>query len=217
MSDQTYYQPDPAAETQALVDAFFEALADTRPEQGGLRDRLRVRHERLRAEQQHRVIDEPSRHNLSMSLAIVALYRELSPEVGDDQLIPLLREAFIEPLRPMLQAVTGSMLDQASDAFVEMVNISKQREQHAFGAGFAFVHPSDDDERYVVQVERCYYHDVLSANGVPQLTPILCAFDSNWIGAIDPGRRGFEFERPTTIGMGGPNCPFRFTRTKQAK
>jgi hypothetical protein len=50
MSDQTC-QPDPAAETQALVDAFSGTLAEAQPEQDGLRDRFHTRHERLLAEQ----------------------------------------------------------------------------------------------------------------------------------------------------------------------
>jgi hypothetical protein len=60
------------------------------------------------------------------------------------------------------------------------------------------------------------YHDVLRANGSERLTPVFCAFDANWIDAIDPERDEFEFERPTTIGTGGPSCPFRFRRTSRA-
>ncbi|MGH3391643.1 MAG: L-2-amino-thiazoline-4-carboxylic acid hydrolase [Actinomadura sp.] len=96
-----------------------------------------------------------------------------------------------------------------------LADISRQREQHAFGAGFQFTHPHDDHDHYVAQVERCDYHQVLQANGAPHLTPVFCAFDANWIDAIDPERHGFTFERPTTIGTGGPNCPFRFRRTGQ--
>jgi len=94
-----------------------------------------------------------------------------------------------------------------------MVDLTKDREEHAFGAGFVFTHPDDDADRYTAEVERCFYHDVLKANRAARLTQISCAFDSNCIGAIDPARDGFEFERPTTIGTGGPNCPFRFRRT----
>jgi len=67
-------------------------------------------------------------------------------------------------------------------------------------------------DRYTAEVTRCHYHDVLSANGAGQLTPIFCAFDSNWINAVEAERDGLEFERPTTIGTGGDSCPFRFRR-----
>lgn len=41
----------------------------------------------------------------------------------------------------------------------------------------------------------------------------MCAFDGNWIEAIDSDKDGFRFERVTTIGLGGTHCPFHFTRT----
>ncbi|GAB4583797.1 L-2-amino-thiazoline-4-carboxylic acid hydrolase [Nocardia sp. IFM 10818] len=43
-------------------------------------------------------------------------------------------------------------------------------------------------------------------------TPVLCEFDANRIGAIEPERHGFRFERTTTIGVGGSHCPFHFDR-----
>jgi hypothetical protein len=215
MSDQPTegYQPDPAAETRAVIDAFFAALAEALPEQQDLIARLGVRHERLIAAQRHRVIDEASEYNLALTLAVLAGYRELAPQIGDEELLPLLRNAFVGPLRETVHAVTVAALDAASDPFAAMVDISRQRERHAFGAGFTFTHPDDDDDRYVAQVERCYYHEILRANDAARLTPVFCAFDANWIDAIDPKRHGFTFDRPATIGTGGSNCPFRFRRT----
>ena len=207
------YRPDPAAELQMVIEAFFAALADARPDDADLTGRLRARHLRLLTAQRHRVIDEPSRHNLALSLAVLAGYQELSPALDDEALIPLLRRAFVEPLRPKVRAGTAAALDEAPDPYAAMVDISRQRERHVFGAGFVFTHPRDDDEEYVAQVERCYYHEVLRANDAARLTPVLCAFDANWIEAIDPARHGFAFDRATTIGTGGGSCPFRFRRT----
>ena len=207
------YKPDPAAEIRAVIDAFFAALADAFAGRSDLITRLRVRHDRLLANQQHRIIDEASRHNLALTLAVLAGYHELAPQASDEELLPALEAAFVEPLRSSVKAVTKAALDAVADPFAAMVDITRQRERHAFGAGFVFTHPQDDPDHYVAQVERCYYHQVLSANGAQQLTPVFCAFDANWIDAIDPGRHGFSFERPTTIGTGGSNCPFRFRRT----
>jgi L-2-amino-thiazoline-4-carboxylic acid hydrolase-like protein len=206
------YTPDPVAETAMVVDAFCAALAKRFPQETGLVDRLARRRQRLAAEQQHRVVDEPSRYNLEMTLAVLAAYDELGSGHHDDELIPALRQAFVEPLEPFVRHATRSVLDEATDPFAAIVLLTKDREQQAFGTGFVFTHPEDDDDQYTAQVERCYYHDVLKANGAEQLTPIFCAFDSNWIDAIDTDCDEFQFERPTTIGTGGPNCPFRFRR-----
>jgi hypothetical protein len=208
---QDGYQPDPAAEMRMVIDAFFAALATARPRDLDLVSRLRDRHDRLLTAQRDRVIDAASEHNLALTLAVLAGYRELAPVIDDEErLLDVLRAAFVEPLRP---AVTAAVLDAAPDPFAAMVNISRQREREAFGAGFVFTYPHDDDDHYVAQVERCYYHEVLRANGAALLTPVFCAFDANWIDAIDSDRHGLTFERPTTIGTGGRACPFRFRRT----
>ncbi|MEV6140362.1 L-2-amino-thiazoline-4-carboxylic acid hydrolase [Nocardia sp. NPDC051990] len=111
-----------------------------------------------------------------------------------------------------MQASTRTMLDAAADPFDAMVEVSKSREIHAFGAGFGFERPADDDHHYHLEVVRCFYHDVLAAHSAAELTPAMCAFDSNWIAAIDPGKHGFRFDRTTTIGLGGSRCPFHFDR-----
>lgn len=208
------YRPDPAAENAALIEAFFAALADAVPDRPDLPARLRARHERLLAEHRHHVVDEPSRHNLALTLAILAAYRELAPAIGDAELLPLLRDAFVEPIRPMVEDVTRRSLDASPDPFATMVEITRLRERDFFGAAFTFNHPEDDDRRFTSRVERCFYHDVLAANDATRLMPILCAFDANWMDAVDPARHGFTVERPATIGTGGPNCPFRFRRTR---
>jgi hypothetical protein len=206
------YQPDPAAEGRMTIDAFFDALTAAFPAQTHLDERLRSRHHRLFEAQRHRIVDEASRHNLALALAVLAAHQELAPGREEQELLRSLQAAFVEPLQPFVRAATRAALDPASDPFDVMVSISRERERHAFGAGFAFRHPDDGSERYTAEVERCYYHDVLRDNGAAQLTPIFCAFDANWIDAIDPDRDGFEFDRLTTIGTGGTSCLFRFRR-----
>jgi hypothetical protein len=207
------YASDPGAEVAVLVDAFFAALDERFPDERGLAERLRRRQERLVAEQQERLLDEPSRHNLTKTLAVFAAYQELRSRHDDIELIRALRAAFVELLEPYVQTATRDLLDGARDPFAAMVQPTKDKEQHAFGAGFEFTHPDEDQDRYTARVERCYYHEVLNANGAGKLTRIFCSFDANWIDAINPDLDGFQFERPTTIGAGGPNCPFRFRRS----
>jgi len=62
------YTPDPAAETAMTIDAFFHALARAVPDEEDLADRVRRRHQALVADQAHRVVDEASRYNLSLTL-----------------------------------------------------------------------------------------------------------------------------------------------------
>jgi len=72
------YTPDPEAETAMVIGAFFAALGERFPNESGLLTRLAGHHARLVAKQQHRVVDEPSRHSLVLTLAVLAAYQELA-------------------------------------------------------------------------------------------------------------------------------------------
>ncbi|HEY8481120.1 MAG TPA: L-2-amino-thiazoline-4-carboxylic acid hydrolase [Spirillospora sp.] len=207
-----HYVPDPEAETTALIDGFFDHLATTLGD-SDVMAAMRARHEELTAANRHLIVDEASVHNLRATLALVAAYEILLPRLGRDDAVALVRAAFVEPLGETVREGTRAMLDASPDPFRTMVASAKTREEHAFGAGFTFRHPVDDDDRYFADVHRCFYHEVLVANSASELTPVMCAFDANWIEAIDPAKHGFRFDRPTTIGLGGSHCPFHFTRT----
>jgi hypothetical protein len=205
------YVPDPEAETAALVEAFFEHL---RSQGVAVTADIRARHEELVAANQHLVVDEPARHNLRLTLLVAAAYEQLRPVLGQTRAMAAVEAALVEPLAPFVRESTRAMLDHAPDPYQAMVELAKSRETESFGKGFEFRHTADDGERFHTDVHRCHYHDVLAANGMPELTPALCAFDRSWINAIDPARHGFRFDRETTIGTGGTHCPFHFTRVR---
>lgn len=201
------YQPDPAAEIPPLIEGFLTLLAELAP--GFDPARCQALAAELAAGQQHRIVDEPARHNLALVAVLVAAFRLLPPETDRHT---LLRRALTEPFAEQVAQGTRHALDYAEDAFTAMVRISKSREEHAFGAGFTFAAAADNDQEYLLQVRRCFYHDTLGALDAAELTPVLCAWDESWIGAIEPARHGLTFERPTTIGLGGSHCPFSFRR-----
>ncbi|GAA3202531.1 L-2-amino-thiazoline-4-carboxylic acid hydrolase [Nonomuraea roseoviolacea] len=213
------YVPDPDRDTTLLLDAFYDHLTAALREHalpGDLVTAMRARQRELEAAGRSLIVDEPARHNLRMTLALVAAYTVLKPRLGRETALAVVRAAFIEPLGDSMKDGTRAMLDNAPDAFRAMVELSRSREEFAFGKGFVFHRPVDDDERYHVDVHRCFYHDVLVAHAAPELTPVMCAFDANWIEAIEPDRHGFRFDRRTTIGTGGTHCPFHFSRNEAA-
>jgi hypothetical protein len=210
------YVPDPDRDTAAVIDGFMAQLAITLRDHrlpAGLLAAIQARHRELESQNADMIVDEPARYNLRMTLALVAAYEALRPRLGRDEAVAAIEAAFVRPFAPAVREATRAMLDAAPDPYRAMVALCKSRETEAFGAGFAFWRPADDDQRYHLDVHRCFYHDVLAANGAAELTPVMCAFDQAWIEAIDPGRHGFRFDRATTIGLGGTHCPFHFSRT----
>jgi L-2-amino-thiazoline-4-carboxylic acid hydrolase-like protein len=206
---------DPEHATGALVEAFVGVLeqrvGDRVPE---LRASIEAEAAAIAETHQALVVDEPARHNMRMIAPVLAAYRVLDGTVPRAELLALLEEAFTGPFAGVVREGTARWLDGEADPFRAMVDLCQAKERDAYGAGFTFEHERDDDGAYLVNVRRCFYHDVFTAGGAPELTPVLCAFDHNWIEGIDPERHRFRFERPTTIGHGGPMCPFHFRRVE---
>lgn len=125
-----------------------------------------------------------------------------------------MQAAFVEPLGPSLQAGVRAVLDAAPDPFTAIVAASRTRERDACGAAFDFDHVADG--RYLLDVRRCFFHDVLSANGKPELTTVMCRFDRTWIDAIDSERHGIAFHAGHHDRTRGTHCRFRFRRTAAA-
>ncbi|GAA5066924.1 L-2-amino-thiazoline-4-carboxylic acid hydrolase [Nocardia callitridis] len=211
-ADGSAIRPDNGMD--AVVDGIFEHLAANL--HGLPHDftvAMRTRLEQLEKVNADRIVDEPARSNLRVTLAVVVGYRAILPKLGRAAAIAALRAAFVEPLNDFVREHILRTLDEAEDPFATMVAASKDREQNDFGSGFTFDRPIDDNSRYHLNVTSCFYHDVLVAHSVPELAPIMCEFDTNWIDAIDPDTHGFRFSRTTTIGYGGTHCPFHFERT----
>ncbi|MGW9212658.1 L-2-amino-thiazoline-4-carboxylic acid hydrolase [Embleya sp. NPDC055664] len=210
------YTPDAERDTTILLEAFVAHIANAVRERGlpeCLPGDATALHRELEVANAHLIDDEPSRHNLRITLALVAAYRILRPHLDRDDAVALVRDAIVEPLGAITESATAAMLDAAPDPFAAIVALSKSREEESFGRTFTFVRPADDDRRYLLDIHRCFYHDVLVANSAPELTPAMCAFDLNWIRAIDPNRHGLRFDRAGAIGHGDTHCTFHFHRT----
>jgi hypothetical protein len=58
-------------------------------------------------------------------------------------------------------------------------------------------------------MKRCFYHDVLSRHGAPELTAYFCKIDDRVYGEMSPY---LEWRRTQTIGRGAAECDFCFAR-----
>lgn len=212
------YIPDPAAEAQWVVDGFFSALAAGLPDTqwvDELRRNLDADCARFEEKYQRRLVDAAARYTLHQGVAVLMAYRRLHSSMPTPELLELLRHALVDPLRAAVGGATSQALDAVDDPFTKIVGISKLREQSTFGASFTFERRRDDNQGYYLDIVRCLWHSFFVAEECPELTAIFCAFDNNWIEAIDPGKHGVKFERATTLGTGGMLCPFHFFRVSR--
>ncbi|MBN8949853.1 L-2-amino-thiazoline-4-carboxylic acid hydrolase [Rhizobium sp. 60-20] len=150
-------------------------------------------------------------YNLEFTAFLIGAYRTLQrrmPPVSSRTII----EAALDLGFAWLTDKSRAGLDAAQDPFVMLTDISREREQRFFGTNFAFDRPRDDNAAYHLDVTRCWYVEICIAEGERALAPVFCSFDKAWFKAVNPGRDGFVFRRPTTIANGDDRCRFYFER-----
>ena len=72
------------------------------------------------------------------------------------------------------------------------------------------IEPVEDSDRcFAFNVHRCFYLDVLTAYGAPELTSLCCQMDDLVYEALPPS---ITWERTKTLGRGDDCCDFRWCR-----
>jgi hypothetical protein len=213
--DQPHY--DPTDWTPVIEQAFFvrlsqlvergDATAWPQPVDELVRQRLAA----VEAKARPVVANAMDAANLRFTALAVAAYEVLEPVCGSTRAATMVEDCLNSPLREDILTGARGMLDQADDPFTALVAVSKEREKSYFGPSFRFERPVDDDDTYVLDVRRCLFHEVLVAAGRPELQPILCRFDLNWVDAIQPARHHLRFVRPVTFAS-DTTCRMLFTR-----
>ena len=127
-----------------------------------------------------------------------------------------LEAGLVEPGRGAIRWFTRRLLDRSADPFAAIVDYSEQQVPPRYGASFRFRTHDRTAQRFEQRIDRCHFHDVLSDAGAPELTSLFCAYDSNWIDALDPEGDGLRFERPATLAAGDDACRFVFVREGDA-
>jgi hypothetical protein len=74
--------------------------------------------------------------------------------------------------------------------------------------GWRFEWVEDSDQCIAYDARECFYLNVLTFYGAPELTAHLCAIDDLLYGDL----RGISWERTKTLGRGDDRCDFRFCR-----
>ena len=191
----------------------MESLGDTatdgwpRPVPELVGERLTVLEDQVRP-LTHNSMDVANVHFASLA---VAAYDVLEPVCGGTTAVSIVDECLDKSLRDQILTGTRAMLDAADDPFSTLVATSKERESSFFGPSFRFERPVDDEYSYVLDVPGCLFHEALTVLGRPELQPVLCRFDLNWVDAIDPRRHHLGFARPVTFATGA-TCRMVFTR-----
>jgi len=159
------------------------------------------------------VVDRASRTHLYMTTLVLASYRVILPYIKDSEsLINMLEDVFIGFGQRWIKLYIRFILWFSRDPFLTMIKATKKMTENNYGKTFKFEYSGDGINHSVITTKKCFYYDFFVANDIPELTRVFCNWDKNWFEEIKPDKHGFKFERPTTLGYGGSECPSIFTR-----
>jgi hypothetical protein len=162
------------------------------------------------------VVDKASRTHLGMTALVLASYRVLMSRIGDsEKVVNILENTFKAVGQRWIKLYITLMLLLSRDPFKKMIQMSKKRVINNYGKTFEFEYSGDGLNDFTIATKKCFYKDFFDSYGIPVLTRVFCSGDENWFNEIKPDKHGFRFERPTTLGYGGSECPFTFTRVKK--
>jgi hypothetical protein len=171
--------------------------------------------DKLAEENDAMIVDRAARTHLGMTTLVLASYRILLPYIKDSELvINILEDTFTGVGQRWIKLYTRLILWFSRDPFHTMIEVSKKMIRNNYGKTFTFEYSGDGKNYFVITTIKCFYYDFFVLNDTPELTRVFCNGDRNWFEEIKPHKHGFQFERPTTLGYGGSECPFKFTRVK---
>lgn len=182
------------------------------PENGQLIRRIGNEIELIIVEYSHLVVDEKTRPHLRLTACILASYQALASGLLDpEHALKLVEDVFVSIGQTSLKLYTQAILMFSKDPFTAITNAGKKRAIEQYGGAWEFMF-EETDTSFTMTSTKCFYHDFFTVAEAQHLTRIFCSWDENWIKQIDPIKYGILFERPTTLGYGGKECPFIFKR-----
>ncbi len=138
----------------------------------------------------------------------LAIYQVLSEELGDRAAAQAETEQILAvnftPKRKTLWAALGKLPEPFRLVRAAMRRIM----QFGFPAqGWETEWVEDNDQRIGFDLTRCFYLDVLTSLGAPELTSTFCALDDYDARQMPAG---LIFERSGTLARGQTHCDFRY-------
>jgi hypothetical protein len=174
---------------------------------------VRARAEELVDADHDMVVDEPSKGALAISAVALASFEQLRPLFDGDERRTIL----------LLQHVMGMVLKRPYQLMFQ--TLSKREEpldkidkacrkmEPLYGAGWDMRFERPDPQVFEMKVRRCFFRDFFARHEAMLVTTVMCAFDVNWMQAIDPAVSALRAERTSLLSLGDEECGFAVLET----
>jgi hypothetical protein len=189
-----------------------EYLDDAAPDhKKKLLDAIRARAEELADGDKDMPVDGPGA--LAISAVVLASYEKLLPLFdGDEQRTILYLQHVMGTVLKRPYEVTFSTLSKRDQPLDKIDKVcSKMKGMYGKGWDFDFARP--DSGTFEMNVSHCFFRDFFDRHDARLVTTVMCAFDVNFLEAIDPSVSGLRTERTSLMSLGDDHCRFAVLET----
>jgi hypothetical protein len=82
---------------------------------------------------------------------------------------------------------------------LDKIDTACRKMEPLYGAGWDMRFERPEPQVFEMKVRRCFFRDFFADHDATLVTTVMCAFDVNWMQAIDPAVRGLRAERTSLL------------------
>jgi hypothetical protein len=174
---------------------------------------IRTRAEQLQEQDKDLPVDGQSEGMLALTSTVLAAYETLLPLFDGDQRRTILF------LQHVVGAVARRPFEIAFEALskrehpLDAIEQACRKEGPLYGSYYDIKFDRQAATTFEMRVQRCFFRDHFTRHDNPLLTTVMCAWDANWMRAVDPAVSGLRAERTSLMSLGHDACRFRVVAT----
>jgi hypothetical protein len=174
---------------------------------------IRARAEELADADEDMIVDESSKGALAISAVTLASFETLLPLFeGDERRTILFLQHVMGGVLKRPYQLMFSTLSKREQPLDKIDNACRKMEP-IWGAGWDMEFERPEPGLFEMNVRRCFFRDFFDRHDARLVTTVMCAFDVNFMQAIDPAVSGLRAERTSLLSLGDDHCRFAVLET----
>jgi hypothetical protein len=150
---------------------------------------------------------------LAICAVVLASYETLLPLFdGDERRAILYLQHAMGPVLRRPYDLMFSTLNERKDP-LDKIEKACRTTVGIYPAYFEFDFQRPDPGLFEMNIRRCFFRDFFDRHDARLVTTVMCAFDVNFMKAIDPSVSGLRAERTSLLSLGDGQCRFAVLET----
>jgi hypothetical protein len=174
---------------------------------------IKARAEEIAEADKDLAVDGRSEGSLAICAVVLASYETLLPLFdGDERRTIIYLQHAMGPVLQRPYELMFSTLNERKDP-LDKIDKACRKTVGLYPAYFDFDFERPDEGLFEMKIRRCFFRDFFDRHDARLVTTVMCAFDVNFMKAIDPSVSGLRAERTSLLSLGDDECRFAVLET----